>query len=180
MQRTTSMDSLSSTASDKERQAQKAEQEETMQIFVKDISGENTIPLNLPPSTTIATLRTLLSLRLPQPTPKNIRLLHSGRHLSSPTSTLSSYSIPPNSTIHLTLPVRGGGGPKKPRCSFKDCKDAAQRIVGDCGFCKGAYCGKHRLLEDHKCVGLEDCKKEGRERNREVLERERTVVVRGI
>lgn len=47
-------------------------------------------------------------------------------------------------------------GPKKPRCTFKECGTAAQRIVGDCGFCDGHYCAKHRLLEDHKCTGLED------------------------
>jgi hypothetical protein len=46
--------------------------------------------------------------------------------------------------------------PKKIRCTFKECRDAAQRIVGDCGFCNGHFCGKHRLLEDHKCDGLED------------------------
>ncbi|KAI0009842.1 hypothetical protein F4779DRAFT_617169 [Xylariaceae sp. FL0662B] len=46
--------------------------------------------------------------------------------------------------------------PHKPRCTFKECKSAAQRIVGDCGFCDGHYCAKHRLLEDHKCSGLED------------------------
>lgn len=46
--------------------------------------------------------------------------------------------------------------PKKIKCSYKDCRDGAQRIIGDCGFCNGHYCGKHRLLEDHKCDGLED------------------------
>lgn len=46
--------------------------------------------------------------------------------------------------------------PKKIRCTFHDCKQTAQRIVGDCGFCNGHYCGDHRLLEDHKCSGLED------------------------
>ncbi|KAI0912070.1 hypothetical protein F4824DRAFT_495040 [Ustulina deusta] len=46
--------------------------------------------------------------------------------------------------------------PVKPRCTFKQCKTAAQRIVGDCGFCDGHFCAKHRLLEDHKCTGLED------------------------
>lgn len=46
--------------------------------------------------------------------------------------------------------------PKKLRCTFKECRDAAQRIVGDCAFCAGHYCGRHRLLEDHKCEGLED------------------------
>jgi len=45
---------------------------------------------------------------------------------------------------------------KKTKCSFKECRDAAQRIAGDCAFCSGHFCGKHRLLEDHKCAGLED------------------------
>ena len=45
---------------------------------------------------------------------------------------------------------------RKIKCTFKDCKDAAQRIAGDCAFCQGHFCGKHRLLEDHKCDGLED------------------------
>ena len=46
--------------------------------------------------------------------------------------------------------------PKKLRCTAKDCREPAQRIVGDCTFCNGHFCGKHRLLEDHKCSGLED------------------------
>ncbi|KAK7744615.1 hypothetical protein SLS53_003501 [Cytospora paraplurivora] len=68
--------------------------------------------------------------------------------------------------------------PKKIRCSAPACKDAAQRIVGDCGFCNGHFCGKHRLLEDHKCEGLEDCKKEAHEQNAAQLNKERTQVVR--
>ena len=36
------------------------------------------------------------------------------------------------------------------------------------------------MLEDHRCSGLEDCKKESHERNRDVLESQRTVVVKGI
>ncbi|SPN97719.1 uncharacterized protein DNG_01232 [Cephalotrichum gorgonifer] len=46
--------------------------------------------------------------------------------------------------------------PKRNPCTFKDCQLGAQRIVGDCGFCQGHFCSKHRLLEDHKCEGLED------------------------
>ncbi|KAK4248765.1 AN1-type zinc finger protein TMC1 [Corynascus novoguineensis] len=44
----------------------------------------------------------------------------------------------------------------KVKCSFEDCKLAAQRIVGDCTFCQGSFCKNHRLLEDHKCQNLED------------------------
>lgn len=46
--------------------------------------------------------------------------------------------------------------PKKARCTFQDCKDQPQRIAGDCSFCDGHFCGKHRLLENHKCTGLDN------------------------
>ncbi|EFX01012.1 an1-type zinc finger protein [Grosmannia clavigera kw1407] len=70
--------------------------------------------------------------------------------------------------------------PRKIKCSFKDCKEGAQRIAGDCAFCNGHFCGRHRLLEDHKCSGLEDCKKEAHEQNAAQLESERTHVIRGV
>jgi len=151
-----------------------------MQIFIKTVSGDSTIPLTIPPSTSISTLRTLLALRTNFSQPSQLRIVHAGKHLSSPTSTLESYRISSNSTLHLALPLRGGMPPKKIRCSFKECKDAAQRIVGDCSFCQKKFCGKHRLLEDHKCEGLEDCKKESHERNADKLNSERTVAIKGV
>ncbi|KAK4221029.1 AN1-type zinc finger protein TMC1 [Podospora fimiseda] len=45
---------------------------------------------------------------------------------------------------------------KKIRCSLENCRAVAQKISGDCNFCKGHYCSSHRLLEDHRCQGLED------------------------
>lgn len=137
------------------------------------------IPLSLPPNTTISTLTTLLTLRTNLP-PSDLRLVHAGKHLSSPSTTLADYAIPSNGTLQLALPLRGGMPPKRIRCSYKSCRDAAQRIVGDCGFCEGHFCGKHRLLEDHRCEGLEDCKKESYERNAERLESERTVAIKGV
>jgi predicted nucleic acid binding AN1-type Zn finger protein len=151
---------------------------ETMQIFVKNVSGESTytsltslhpnykairtrkliqslvIALTVPRDLTVANLTTLLSVRTSLPSP-DLRLVYAGKHLS-PSSTLSDYRIARESTLHLALPMRGGMPPKKLRCTFKDCREGAQRIIGDCGFCNGHYCGKHRLLEDHKCDGLED------------------------
>ena len=108
--------------------------------------------------------------------------MHAGKHLTTSTniaSTLEALAIPPSATLHVTLPIRGGA-PKKIRCTHKDCKEPAQRIVGDCSFCQGHFCGKHRMLEDHKCTGLEDCKKESHERNADKLNSERTMVVKGI
>merc|ERR1711977_756315 len=96
-----------------------------------------------------------------------------------PAEPLSAYNVTRESTLHMALPIRGGA-PKKIRCNFKDCRDAAQRIVGDCGFCQGHFCGKHRMLESHACPGLEDCKQEEKDRNREKLESEKTVAIKGI
>lgn len=144
---------------------------ETIQIFVKNITGDSkhscdpeiyrilTTPLavamTVPQDLTISNLTAILSLRTSLPA-DSLRLVYSGKHLSSdPSSTLAENHIQRESTIHLAMPLRGGA-PKKLRCTHKDCKDAAQRIIGDCGFCQGHFCGKHRLLEDHKCTGLED------------------------
>jgi hypothetical protein len=146
-----------------------------MQIFVKNINGDSTsshpappslsipannppaIPLIVPTEITHTNLLTLLSLRTSLPA-SGLRLVHAGKHLSpsSPDTTLLSQGIKPESTLHLAAPLRGGMPPKKVRCTHKDCREVAQRIVGDCGFCNGRFCGKHRLLEDHKCTGLED------------------------
>ena len=67
---------------------------------------------------------------------------------------------------------------KKTKCSFEDCKSVAQRYVGDCTFCDGHFCSNHRLLEDHKCQNLEDCKREAHEQNAMQLNRERTQVIK--
>lgn len=170
--RSNSISSMSSISS----RASSAEPEETMQIFVKNVAGD-TFPLTIPQSTTVSTLRSLLALRTNLPE-TDLRIVYAGKHLQ-PSESLSSYNITRESTLHMALPIRGGA-PKKIRCGFKDCKDAAQRIVGDCGFCQGHFCGKHRMLESHNCSGLEDCKQEEKDRNKEKLESERTVAIKGI
>jgi len=170
--RSNSISSLSSQSSDNEV--------ETTQIFVQNVAG-NTVPFTLPTTTTISTLRSLLALRtnLPQ---NDIRLVQGGKHLSAST-TLST--LPKDSTLHLSLPLRGGMA-KKPTCDYKKdspadkCKEKIQPIIGDCGFCFGHFCSKHRLLESHNCPNLEDCKKESHERNADKLNSERTVAIKGV
>ncbi|KXS93664.1 hypothetical protein AC579_10298 [Pseudocercospora musae] len=171
--RSNSISSVSSLSS----RASSAEAEPTMQIFVKNVAGD-TFPITIPESTTVGTLRSLVALRTNTPEAK-LRVTHAGSHLSDLSATLSSYNVTRESTLHMALPIRGGA-PKKIRCNFKDCKDAAQRIVGDCAFCQGHFCGKHRMLESHNCTGLEDCKQEEKDRNKAKLESERTVAIKGI
>lgn len=78
--------------------------------------------------------------------------------------------------------TRPTGTPKRkgPRCTHDGCNLAAQRIVGECGFCGGNFCGKHRLLESHSCKKLEDAKKADKDRNKAKLESERTQMARGL
>ncbi|QDS77979.1 hypothetical protein FKW77_002003 [Venturia effusa] len=158
-----------------------SEAEDTIQIFVKSIAG-NIIPLTIPATTSISTLRSILALRTNH-SPTDLRLVFAGKHLDSAT-TLSDNNIAQDSTLHLALPIRGGMA-KKPTCDYKKdtpdaCKGKLQPIVGDCGFCNGHFCSKHRLLESHNCTGLEDCKKESHERNANKLNSERTVAIKGI
>ncbi|KAK0325728.1 hypothetical protein LTR82_003265 [Friedmanniomyces endolithicus] len=165
MARSNSITSISSISSHSSR-ASSAEAEPTMQIFIKDLAGD------------ISTLRKLLALRTNLPE-LSLRIIHAGKHLP-PASTLASHHIARESTLHIALPLLGGAPPKKQRCNATACKDAAQRIVGDCGFCQGHFCGKHRMLESHECPGLEGCKQEEKERNAQKLESERTAPMKGI
>lgn len=45
----------------------------------------------------------------------------------------------------------------KNRCSV--CSRKSAPIVGDCTYCRCAYCPEHRLPETHQCPCLTDCKK---------------------
>ncbi|KAF2717845.1 hypothetical protein K431DRAFT_232244 [Polychaeton citri CBS 116435] len=157
--------------------ASSAEPEATTQIFVKNIAGD-TFPITVPESISVGNLRSLLALRTNLPE-TDLRIVHAGKHLTSLTASIGEYGIFRESTVHLALPLRGGA-PKKIRCNFKECKDRAQPIVGDCGFCAGHFCGRHRMLESHNCSGLEDCKEEEKARNRAKLENEKTVAIKGI
>jgi len=140
------------------------------------------IPLSVPSATSISTLKSLLALRTNLPT-SDLRLVFAGKHLN-PSSTLADYSITRESTLHLALPLRGGMA-KKPSCDYKKdtpdkCKGKLTPIIGDCGFCGGHFCSKHRMLESHNCPNLEDCKKESHQANADKLNSERTVAIKGI
>ncbi|KAH8202849.1 hypothetical protein TruAng_003012 [Truncatella angustata] len=68
--------------------------------------------------------------------------------------------------------------PKKIRCKHNECKEAVQRMFGDCGFCQTQYCAKHRLPEDHSCSGLEAVRKAAHEQNANQLNQERTQTIK--
>ncbi|KAK9451397.1 ubiquitin-related domain-containing protein [Limtongia smithiae] len=106
--------------------------------------------------------------------PVSMQRLVFGGNVLKDSSPLSECGVAEGATVNLALRLRGGG-PAKKRCSFKSCSSAPLRIVGDCSFCDGHFCAKHRLLEDHKCTGLQDCKQQLHERNALKLQQEQTV-----
>lgn len=63
---------------------------------------------------------------------------------------------------------------KKNACYFDTCSSAASKFIGDCNFCKGHFCSKHRLMENHACNGLTSCKEQLHQRNADKLEAEQT------
>ncbi|GAV52679.1 hypothetical protein ZYGR_0AG06700 [Zygosaccharomyces rouxii] len=65
-------------------------------------------------------------------------------------------------------------GKKKNKCYFDKCTSPASKFIGDCNFCKGHYCSKHRLMENHACEGLTSCKETMHKRNADKLVSEQT------
>lgn len=74
-----------------------------------------------------------------------------------------------------TLQVSAAPVKRRKRCSFTNCTSAPLRGVGDCGLCEGRFCSRHRLMEQHKCTGLQNCKDTLRERNALKLAEQQTV-----
>ncbi|KAI5960179.1 uncharacterized protein KGF55_004902 [Candida pseudojiufengensis] len=111
--------------------------------------------------------------------PINIILMSQGSdtppispQISSSTSSTNISSIPtiPTTTIKKTK--------KKNKCSFKNCNSTPLRMVGTCSHCQGKFCAKHRLLEDHICIGLQNCKDNAHESNAMRLQQESTIASR--
>lgn len=72
-----------------------------------------------------------------------------------------------------TLEVRTAK--RRRRCSFSKCNSLPLRGVGDCQNCAGHFCSRHRLMEQHKCTGLQGCKQQLHERNALKLQQQQTL-----
>ncbi|CUS21762.1 LAQU0S04e00210g1_1 [Lachancea quebecensis] len=65
---------------------------------------------------------------------------------------------------------------RKDKCFADKCGSSAVKFVGDCQFCQGHFCSRHRLMENHSCQGLKSCKEQMHQRNAEKLAAEQTIV----
>lgn len=75
-----------------------------------------------------------------------------------------------------TTPTPSIATPKKPsnKCHFPDCNDRVVKIVGDCKFCGGKFCSRHRVVEAHACPNIESCRKAHFDKNEKKLMNEKT------
>lgn len=80
------------------------------------------------------------------------------------------------SSKRIVKKTAGGKKKKKNICYMDNCSNEALKFIGDCNFCHGHYCSKHRIMENHKCTGLESCKEQMHKKNAEKLNKEQTII----
>ncbi|OLL23034.1 AN1-type zinc finger protein TMC1 [Neolecta irregularis DAH-3] len=127
-----------------------------MDLTIKLDKPAISFPLTVPLSTTVDNLKLQISLNMPSKAPpQSIRIIHSGILLKEPDLVLAAIGIADGATVCAS---------QKKKCHAASCTNSPA-IIGQCTYCGGKYCNKHRLLEDHACAGLQDCKRESHNRN---------------
>ncbi|GMM53435.1 Tmc1 protein [Maudiozyma humilis] len=99
----------------------------------------------------------------------------------TPSNTAPSNTTPTPTTRTATsstkrIDKKAHSKKRKNACYMSGCASAPLKFIGDCQFCHGHFCSKHRIMENHACKGLKTCKEEMHKRNAEKLEKEQTIL----
>lgn len=106
--------------------------------------------------------------------PPQFKLIHNGKKLDDD-DVVPRDDESENEVTLILMGEEEKKRKKKGKCHYGSCLLAALRMIGDCLHCHGKFCAKHRLLEDHMCVGLQHCKQLAHEQNAMKLQRELTM-----
>lgn len=63
------------------------------------------------------------------------------------------------------------------KCHFENCKKSVV-IIGDCKYCNKKYCMTHRLVEEHLCPNIIDCRNQAHKKFAEQLVANKCVAVK--
>ena len=141
-----------------------------MSLRIKQLSGEEFI-LNVISFST-ATVRSIKDqiCHQHQLNPHSIKLVWRSQELTPDDSSLDTFGISQNDLIHLVhsspFPSTADSSlllpqVKKPfHCAWGDCLDRHVKIIGECVYCSGKYCARHRLPESHMCQNMQSCKQQ--------------------
>lgn len=127
-----------------------------------------TVPLSIHSEASVFDLCSLIQIKEGIPIAHH-QLMFMNNILPSTDSTtpLSFYRIGEGSTLDAII--------ARNRCWMAGCTEKSARIIGDCKYCGGAFCSKHRLPESHSCMELNSCRQRSFEKNQNKLMGEKCV-----
>ena len=147
-------------------------------LRVKKLSGEEFLLVLETLDETVGSLKCRIC-ELHSLEQNEIKLVYKTQALTSDTLTLKEVGLKEDELIHIVLvgsshspklaPTVVVGAtteldqpakaPKKPfHCAWDSCLERYAKVIGDCVYCKGKYCARHRLPESHHCQNIQSCK----------------------
>lgn len=166
-----------------------------MKLTIKSHSQPDLVfTVTVPDNSTVLDVKTLCVVAAPPGffatnRPSAVRLLANGRILDLMQARVATYGVVDGSVcvavtgevaptaVPASQPAAAAPKParRKKTCGFAACTLPPAKFIGDCNYCHTSFCLRHRLVEDHQCLNLQNCHKEYHDANAGKLFREQTV-----